>query len=331
MKAVGYRMAGPSSVLTDLELPDPQPGPRDLLVAVSAVSVNQVDVKLRAKASPKEGAKVLGFDVAGVVQTVGEDVTLFRPGDEVFYAGAIDRQGGNAALQVVDERIVGPKPKSLTMAQAAALPLTALTAWELLFEKLGVARDQPGGGLLVINGAGGVGSILIQLASRLTGLTVIATASRPQSVEWVKRMGAQHVVDHRQPLDEQVRALGLRHVRYVAGLTDTDKRLPEIAKLIAPLGVLGVVDDCPSLDITPLRGKAVTVAWEGMFVRSLFKTPDMVEQHRILREVSALVDAGILETTLARDGGALNAANLAAAHAFLESGQAIGKTALTVG
>lgn len=330
MKAVGYRTAGPASVLTDLELPDPRPGPRDLLVAVGAVSVNQVDVKLRAKASPKEGATVLGFDAAGVVQAVGEEVTLFRPGDEVFYAGAINRPGANAALQLVDERIVGAKPKSLTMAQAAALPLTALTAWELLFEKLRVARGQSGA-LLVINGAGGVGSILIQLAARLTSLEVIATASRPETVAWVKRMGAHHVIDHRQPLDEQVRGLGLRNVGYVAGLTATDKRLAEIAKLIAPLGVLGVVDDCPSLDITPLRGKAVTVAWEGMFVRSLFKTPDMAEQHRILNEVSGLLDAGVLETTLSHDAGPLDAAHLAQAHAFLESGQAIGKTALTLG
>ena len=330
MKAVGYQAAGPASVLADVQLADPLPGPLDLLVAVRAVSVNQVDVKLRAKASPKEGAKVLGFDAAGVVQAVGEEVTLFRPGDEIFYAGAIDRQGSNAALQIVDERIVGAKPENLTMAQSAAMPLTALTAWELLFEKLRVARDQPAGALLVINGAGGVGSILIQLASRLTGLTVIATASRPETIKWVRRMGAHHVIDHRQPLVEQVRALGLRNVQYVAGLTATDKRLPEIAKLIAPNGVLGAVDDCSSLDITPLRGKGVTVAWEGMFVRSLFKTVDMIEQHRILNEVSALLEAGVLETTLTHDAGTLNAANLAAAHGFLESGQAIGKTALTL-
>ncbi|MEX2630412.1 MAG: zinc-binding alcohol dehydrogenase family protein [Tistlia sp.] len=334
MKAVGYHqskpIAEPDSLL-DLELPDPMPGPRDLLVRVEAVSVNPVDTKMRMRTQPAEGqAQVLGWDAAGTVEAVGAEATLFRPGDAVFYAGAIDRPGSNSALHLVDERIVGRKPASLDFAQAAALPLTAITAWELLFERLGVPYGvkSGGGSLLVIGGAGGVGSILIQLASRLTGLEVIATASRPETVEWVRAMGAHRVIDHRQPLDEALAAAGLGPVDLVASLTATETHLPAIAKLIAPQGGLAVIDDPKALDILPFKRKSVRVCWEFMFVRSLFGTPDMIEVHRLLNEVSALVDAGVLKTTLAEVAGPIDAATLRRVHALVESGKAIGKTVL---
>lgn len=334
MKAVGYHTSGSlerPDALVDLTLPAPTPGPRDLLVRVKAVSVNPVDVKLRAGAAPKAGeARVLGFDAAGVVEAVGPEVTLFQPGDEVFYAGDITRPGTNAELHLVDERIVGPKPASLDWAQAAALPLTAITAWELLFERLGVPYGvkRAGGALLVINGAGGVGSILIQLAARLTGLTVIATASRPETVEWVKAMGAHHVIDHRKPLDEELARIGLPEVEYVAGLTASDRYLPLFAKIVAPQGRIALIDDPEQFDIVPLKRKAITVAWELMFTRPMLATPDMIEQHRLLTEVSRLVDAGVLRTTLTETLSPIDAASLKSAHARAESGQAIGKTVI---
>ncbi|MFO1056057.1 MAG: zinc-binding alcohol dehydrogenase family protein [Dongiaceae bacterium] len=334
MRAIGYRHPRPladEDALVELDLPAPEPGPRDLRVAVKAVSVNPVDVKQRARAAPPEGtARVLGFDAAGVVESVGAEVTLFKPGDAVFYAGAIDRPGSNAALQLVDERIVGPKPRSLGFAEAAALPLTALTAWELLFDRLGVpcGRKTGGGALLVINGAGGVGSILIQLARRLTGLAVIATASRPETVAWVRAMGAAHVVDHRRPLDEGLAAIGIPAVEYVAGLTASDAHLPAIVRAIAPQGRLALIDDPAEFDIVPLKRKSVSVHWELMFTRSLYGTADMIEQHRILAEVAALVDAGVLRTTMTENLGPLTVAGLRRAHALVESGRAIGKTVL---
>jgi zinc-binding alcohol dehydrogenase family protein len=334
MRAIGYRHPRPLSdedALVELDMPVPEPGPRDLRVAVKAVSVNPVDVKQRARAAPPEGtARVLGFDAAGVVDAVGSEVTLFKPGDAVFYAGAIDRPGSNAALQLVDERIVGPKPRSLGFAEAAALPLTALTAWELLFDRLGVpcGRKTAGGALLVINGAGGVGSILIQLARRLTGLTVIATASRPETVAWARAMGAEQVVDHRHPLDEGLAAIGIPAVEYVAGLTATDDHLPAIVRAIAPQGRLALIDDPAEFDIVPFKRKSVSVHWELMFTRSLYGTADMIEQHRILAEVSALVDAGVLRTTMRETLGPLTVASLRRAHALVESGRAIGKTVL---
>jgi zinc-binding alcohol dehydrogenase family protein len=334
MKAIGYRQPLPitaDEALVALELPVPQPGPRDLRVAVKAVSVNPVDVKLRARLAPPAGAPgVLGFDAAGVVEAVGTGVTLFRPGDEVFYAGSMDRPGSNSELQLVDERIVALKPRSLGFAEAAALPLTALTAWELLFDRLGVpfGRKTRGGTLLVINGAGGVGSILTQIARRLTGLTVVATASRPETAAWAREMGADHVIDHRRPLDQGLAGIGIPEVEYVAGLTATDAHLPAIAKALAPQGRLALIDDPAILDIVPLKRKSISVHWELMFTRPLFQTPDMIEQHRILAEVAALVDAGVLKSTLTGNLGAIAVANLRRAHALVESGRAIGKTVL---
>jgi zinc-binding alcohol dehydrogenase family protein len=234
MKAVGYRVKGGLVVLTDIELPTPEPGPRDLLVAVKAVSVNPVDVKRRRWANPadSEGCRVLGYDAAGNVEAVGSEVTLFKPGDEVFYAGAMDRPGTNSEFHLVDERIVGPKPSTLSFAEAAALPLTSITAWEMLFDrmKLRYGSRTPCGTLLVLNGAGGVGSMTIQLATRLTGLTVVATASRPETVEWVRKLGAPHVADHSKPLDEAIRAIGFNGVDYVAAITSTRGSVPDIAR-----------------------------------------------------------------------------------------------------
>ena len=331
MKAVGYYAPLPATderSLIDLDLPRPTLGSRDLLVSVRAVSVNPVDVKLRGSAAPPPGEpRVLGFDCAGVIEAVAAGVSLFRPGDEVFYAGAIDRPGTNAEFHAVDERLVGRKPTSLSFPQTAALPLTAITAWELLFDRLGVPYGQKTrpGTLLVINGAGGVGSILIQIARRLTGLTVVATASRPETIDWCRAMGAHHVIDHRKPLDEGLRVVGVEQAKYVASLTATDRHLPAITRLIAPQGRLALIDDPESLDIVPLKRKSVSVHWELMFTRSLYQTPDMIAQHRLLNEVAELIDAGVFRTTLT----ALTAANLRRAHATLESGRSIGKLVLS--
>ncbi|HVJ54252.1 MAG TPA: zinc-binding alcohol dehydrogenase family protein [Aliidongia sp.] len=333
MKAIGYYHPRPvtdAAALVEFELPVPQPGPRDLRVAVRAVSVNPVDVKVRASAQPPQGeARVLGFDAAGVVEAVGAEVTLFQPGDEVYYAGSLIRPGTNTELHLVDERIVGRKPATLSFAQAAALPLTTITAWELLFDRLGVARGATSeDAILIVNGAGGVGSILTQLARKLTGLTVIATASRPETIAWCGEMGAHHVVDHRRPLNEGLAEAGFKQVRYIAGLTATERHLPAIAEAIAPQGQLALIDDPKILDIVPFKRKSVSVHWEFMFTRSMFQTADMLAQHRLLTEAASLVDAGVLRTTMTADLGRIDAANLRRAHEAVESGRSIGKTVL---
>jgi zinc-binding alcohol dehydrogenase family protein len=335
MKAIGYYKPLPITSdhsLVDLTLPAPAPGPHDLMVRVQAISVNPVDAKVRAGVTPPNGeAKILGWDAAGVVEAVGAEVNDFKPGDAVFYAGALNRPGANSELHVVDARIVGRKPVSLSFSEAAALPLTAITAWELLFNRLGVPYgvETSTGALLIVNGAGGVGSILIQLARRLTGLTVIATASRPETIAWVKTMGAHHVIDHRHPLDEGLNGIGMPEVQYVASLTGTDQHLSAIVKALAPQGKLALIDDPKTLDIVPFKRKSVSVHWELMFTRSLYGTPDMVAQHQLLNEVADLVDAGVLRTTLKEELGPINAANLRRAHAVVESGKAIGKVVLT--
>lgn len=334
MKAVGYYEPLPIASdrsLVDLDLPAPVPGPRDLLVRVRAISVNPVDVKVRAGVAPPPGeAKVLGWDAAGIVEGVGPEVTLFKQGDEVFYAGALDRPGTNSELHVVDERIVGRKPVSLSFSQAAALPLTALTAWEILFDRLGVpyGNKTREGALLIVNGAGGVGSILTQLARRLTGLTVTATASRAETISWVKDMGAHYVIDHHRPLDEGLKEIGIPAVQYVASLTATRMHLPAIVNALAPQGKMAVIDDPETLDIMPLKRKSLSVHWEFMFTRPVYGTPDMAAQHAILSEVADLIDAGVLRSTLREEQGPINAANLRHAHAFIESGKSIGKLVL---
>jgi len=334
MRAVGYRQSQPIAAetsLIDLELPEPVATGRDLLVEVKAVSVNPVDTKVRMRAQPAEGqANVLGWDATGVVKAVGPEAKNFKPGDEVFYAGALDRSGSNAQFHLIDERIVGPKPKSLGFAEAAALPLTAVTAWEMLFDRLDIRKPVPGAAnaLLIIGGAGGVGSIAIQLARRLTDVTVIATASRPETAAWAKELGAHHVVDHTKPLPEQVAALGIGAPAFVFSTTHTDTHLAGIVELMAPQGRFGLIDDPKTLDALPLKRKSLSLHWELMFTRSLFQTADIAEQGKLLAEVSKLVDAGTIRTTLAENFGAINAANLRRAHALIESNRAKGKIVL---
>lgn len=336
MKAVGYLKSLPLTdpqALADFTADKPVPGPRDLRVAVKAVSVNPVDTKVRMRAEPKPGEppKVLGYDAAGVVEAVGAEVTLFKAGDEVFYAGSIARSGTNAEFHLVDERIVGRKPKSLTFAQAAALPLTSITAWEMLFDRLGVkpAKTPDGRALLVIGGGGGVGSIMIQLARRLTGLTIIATASRKETRDWCLKLGADHVIDHHKPLAEQLKAIGHPQVAMVAGITGTDQSAPQLADIIAPQGQFVLIDDPKTLNVMPFKPKSISVHWESMFTRSVFGTADMIAQHRLLNEVSAMIDAGLMITTAAQELSPINAANLIKAHAQIESGTTIGKVVLS--
>ncbi|GJD65850.1 zinc-binding alcohol dehydrogenase family protein [Methylobacterium frigidaeris] len=334
MKAVGFHASLPidhDQALVDLDLPVPVPGPRDLLVRVQAVSVNPVDTKVRARATPAEGRpQVLGYDAAGVVEAAGPDVRRFRPGDAVFYAGDLGRPGTNAELHCVDERIVGHKPASLTIAEAAAMPLTAITAWEALFDRLDVRKAVPGAAhaILIIGGAGGVGSIATQLARRLTDLTVITTASRPETLAWSRGLGAHHVVDHRKPLAAEVAALGLGAPGFVFSTTSTDRHLAEIAALIAPQGRFALIDDPASLDVLPFKRKSVSTHWEFMFTRSMFATADIAEQGRLLDEIARLVDSGTLQTTFAESFGPISAANLRRAHALIESGRAKGKIVL---
>ena len=335
MRAVGltrYLPIDDPQSLQDLELPMPEPGEFDLRVRVEAVSVNPVDTKLRA---PKEQVepqpRVLGFDAAGVVEAVGPGVTLFQPGDEVYYAGDVTRPGSNARYQLVDERLAGAKPTTLDFAEAAALPLTTITAWELLFERMPFDFDAEDNGrsLLVIGGAGGVGSIAIQLA-RHAGFRVVATASRPQTRDWCLAMGAQHVVDHRQPLGPQLQALGLPEVDVVLNLADTDLYWDPIGQLLAPQGHVGlIVEPAGPLRIgDPYKAKCIGIHWEFMFARPRFRTADMICHHRILNRVGSLVEAGELKTTLTVVLGPIDAANLREAHRRLESGTTIGKLAL---
>lgn len=334
MKAIGYYTPGTidrDDALLDLDIPEPVAGPRDLIVRVKAISVNPADTQFRASSRPPEGmAKILGWDAAGIVEAVGSEATLFAVGDEVFYAGDMTRPGANAELHAVDERIVGRKPRTLGWAEAAAMPLTSLTAWELLFDRLRVpfGEGRGKGTLLVINGAGGVGSILVQIARRLTGLTVIATASRPETIEWVQKMGAHHVIDHHKPLDEELARIGIPEVDYVAGLTGTERHLPILPKIIAPQGHLAMIDNATHFDIVGLKRKSITVSWELMFTRAAYQTDDMIAQHEILDEVSALLDQGVLRTTLTQQDSPINAANLKRMHAIAESGRAIGKLVL---
>ncbi|MGO4565204.1 zinc-binding alcohol dehydrogenase family protein [Rhizobium sp. 2YAF20] len=335
MRAVAYKNPQPISAdtsLIDIELPTPVASGRDLLVEVKAVSVNPVDTKVRAGVAPEPGQfKIIGWDAAGIVKAVGADVSMFKPGDEVYYAGAINRDGSNAEFQLVDERIVGAKPKSLDFAAAAALPLTSITAYEVLFDRLRVQQPVAGvaNAILVIGGAGGVGSIAIQLARALTDLTVIATASRPETSEWVRQLGAHHVVDHSKPLAAQVQALGLGAPAFIFSTTNTSDHIADIAEIIAPQGRFALIDDPKTLDVKPFKRKSVSTHWELMFTRPLFETADMIEQRKLLSKVAELVDAGKIRTTLTETVGAINAANLKKAHALVESGKMKGKVVLS--
>nr|WP_320780541.1 zinc-binding alcohol dehydrogenase family protein [Streptomyces sp. CRN 30] len=334
MPAVAYRRSLPvqdDESLLDIRLPVPTPGPRDLLVRVEAVAVNPVDHKVRRNNDPGGEPKVLGWDAAGTVVAVGAEVELFRTGDEVFYAGAIDRPGTNARFHVVDERIVGRKPATLTFTEAAALPLTSLTAWEGLFERLGLREGalERTGTLLVTAAAGGVGAMVAQLARALTSLTVVGTASRPETAEFARRMGVTHVVDHHRPLPQQVAEVAPGGLDLVFSTAGTDRNLAAYADMLKPMGRIVAIDDFDSAEIGLLKSKSISFHWELMFTRSLYGTPDLATQHHILTQIARLVDAGILTTTATTDLGTVNAAHLREAHRVLESGSAVGKITLT--
>lgn len=339
MKAVGYRKSLPitdSESLTDIELPQPVATGHDLLVEIRAIAVNPVDYKIRQNVAPANGDfKVIGWDAVGEVVATGETATQFKPGDMVYYAGDLNRQGSNAEYQLVDERLVGTKPKSLSDAEAAALPLTSITAWELLFEHLALQQQNPesketsGEVILVIGAAGGVGSILIQIAKAITGATIIATASRESSQAWVKKVGADHVVDHTKPLQPQIEALGIGQVTHVASLNGTGSYFETYTELLAPFGKIVMIDDpAKPLDVMKMKPKSLSLHIEFMFARSMFKATDMDEQSRLLNRVSDLVDQGYIQTTVGKNLGTINADNLKAAHAALESGRSIGKIVL---
>jgi len=334
MKAIAYQQPLPiehPDALQDIALTRPNPRGHDLLVEVKAVSVNPVDTKIRRGTSPSAGEwKVLGWDAAGVVVEVGEGVRNFKPGDRVWYAGSISRQGTNAEFHLVDEGIVGHMPKSLDFARAAALPLTAITAWEMLFDRLAIApgKQPTQDALLVVGAAGGVGSILVQLARRLTSLRVIGTASRPDTAEWVRELGAQDVIDHRQPLSLELKRIGVSSVKYAVSLNQTKSHFAEIVESLGPQGKFGLIDDPDALDIMMLKRKSISLHWEFMFTRSLFETADMAGQGRLLDELAGLVDAGLVRTTVAEHFGQINSDNLKRAHALLESGRSRGKVVL---
>ncbi|PLY15780.1 MAG: zinc-binding alcohol dehydrogenase family protein [Sedimenticola sp.] len=339
MKAIGYTKSLPindAESLIDIELPQPIATGRDLLVKVNAISVNPVDYKIRRRVSPAEGDyKVFGWDAVGEVVATGEATTQFKSGDAVYYAGDLNRQGSNAEFQLVDERLVGSKPKSLSAAEAAALPLTTITAWELLFEHLAIKQQSPDSTaksnemILVVGAAGGVGSILIQIAKAITGATIIATASRESSQAWVKKLGADHVIDHTKPLLQQIQALGIDQVTHVASLNSTGSYFESYTELLTPFGNIAMIDD-PSrpLDVMKLKLKSQSLHIEFMFARSMFNAADMDEQGRLLNRVSNLVDQGYIQTTSGKHLGTINAENLKTAHAELEAGKAIGKIVL---
>ncbi len=322
MRAVGYRKSLPISdpdALIDLEVEVPEPGEHDLLVRVEAVSVNPVDVKVRAGSDPGGEVKILGYDASGVVEKVGSAVTLFRPGDEVYYAGSIARPGTDSRFHAVDERIVGHKPATLDFAEAAALPLTTITAWEALFDRLRLTSGSTGT-LLVLGGAGGVGSVLIQLARKLTGLEIVATASRPESRQWALDRGAHRVIGH----DELAAELP-EGVDYVFTPFTDQELINTLAEVVRPYGAIVAIDEEPGLELLPLKSKSIAFHWELMFTAALH-APESRAQHDLLDAAAALVDKGILRTTLTRRLDGISAATLREAHAVVESGSAIGKT-----
>ncbi len=330
MKAIAITRSAPDNIdfLHEIELPQPTATGHDLLIEVKAISVNPVDTKVRAGFSG-DTPRVLGWDAVGTVTAVGEAVTLFSPGDEVWYAGALGRAGSNSEYQLVDERIVALKPKTLDNAAAAAMPLTAITAWEMLFDRLAVQEQgNEGDTLLIVGAAGGVGSILVQLARKLTKMTVIGTASRPESQQWVREAGAHYVIDHSKPLSEELAALGFKEVTHVASLNHTAAHYAEIIKALAPQGKLALIDDPETLDARPLKAKSISLHWEFMFTRSMFETRDMIAQHQLLTRVAGLIDDQVITTTLGEHYGTITAANVQKAHAQLETGRAVGKIVL---
>lgn len=334
MKAVGYTATGPidrADALIDFETDKPTPTGRDVLVKINAISVNPVDTKIRQLRAPEgDTPDILGWDAVGEVVEMGDAVESLKVGDTVWYAGAIDRPGTNAEYHLVDERIVGHKPASVSNAAAAALPLTTLTAYEMLFDRLHVTNPVPGAApaVLIIGGSGGVGSIAIQLLRAKTDLTVIATASRPETQAWVKELGAHHVIDHSHPLAPQIEALGIGQPGYVFSTNHTGDYIEQVAELIAPQGRFGLIDDPENLNIAPFKHKSISTHWEFMYTRSLFGTADIAQQSAILNEVARLIEAGKVRSTATESLGTINAETLTKAHAFLETGKAKGKLVL---
>jgi NADPH:quinone reductase len=331
MKAIGYAVNGTidrEDSLIDFNVATPVASGRDILVKVDAISVNPVDYKIRTNVAPATGElKIIGWDAAGTVESVGSEVTHFSVGDKVWYAGDITRPGCNAEYQLVDERVVSLRPTSLSVSEAAALPLTAITAWEVLFDRLRVSSSVPGAAnaILITGAAGGVGSIAIQLLRTLTDLTIIATASRPETKAWVTELGAHYVIDHTQPLAKQVEALGIGRPAYVFSIAKTTQYLTEIAELISPQGRLAIIDDFESISVGAMKLKSVSVHWESMFTRTMYKTADIGEQGALLGKVANLIDQGKIRTTLVKCLSPINAKRLKEAHAFLESGRSYGK------
>lgn len=331
MKAIGLYEHLPvnhDESLMDLEVEKPAPAGRDLLVRVKAVGVNPVDYKMRGNGQPEQEPKILGWDVAGVVEEVGPETTLYKPGDEVYYAGDITRQGGNSEFHLIDERIVGSKPKSLSFAQAAALPLTSITAYEGIFDRLNISSDpnqNKGKAILIIGAAGGVGSIATQLAKR-SGLTVIGTASRPETQEWVMNLGADYTINHYEAFTPQLKKLGFHSVEYIFCLNATEKHWDNMAESVSPQGkICSIVETNEPIDLTRLQSKSATFVWELMFTRSMYQTEDMIKQHNLLNEIGKLIDQGELQTTLNKRLSPINAENLKQAHHLLETGSSIGK------
>jgi len=334
MKAIGYTRPGSidrDDALIDLDIAKPTATGHDILVKVAAVSVNPVDTKVRSsRAAEGDTPVILGWDAVGEVVETGEQVTRFKIGDRVWYAGAINRPGTNSEYHLVDARIVGHAPKSIDTAAAAALPLTTLTAQEMIFDRLKVTDPVPGAAnaIVIIGGAGGVGSIAIQLLREQTDLTIIATASRPETQDWVNELGAHHVVDHSKPLPEQIAALGIGAPAFVFSTNYSETYVAQIAEFIAPQGRFGLIDDPKGFDIMPFKGKAVSIHWELMFTRSLFTTEDIARQGDILDTVAGFIDAGKIRSTATESFGVINAVNLKRAHALIESGKAKGKFTL---
>ena len=330
MKAISYIDGmdhGFQNPLIDIEKAIPSLNDRDLLIKVKAISVNPVDTKVRRNPVAAGNTRILGWDAVGEVVEVGSGVQYFKVGDPVWYAGDLTRDGSNAEYQAIDERIVSLKPQSLSDAEAAALPLTAITAWEMLFDRFNVDLDKADN-ILVIGGAGGVGSIAIQLLKAKTNLKVIATASREETKAWVKSLGADYVIDHTEDLNTQIKALGLDAPRYIFSTNQTETYIPQISKLIAPQGKFGLIDDPKSLDISAFKSKSVSVHWEFMFTRSMFNTTDIEQQSQLLHQVAELVDSYKIKTTLNQTLGKINAKNLKLAHELIETGRAKGKIVL---
>ncbi|OON41701.1 NADPH:quinone reductase [Izhakiella australiensis] len=335
MKTYGFYQALPldhADSLVEIDMPDQQPGEHDLLIDVKAIAINPVDVKVRANSQPAAGEyRIPGWDAAGIVLATGSKVSRFKPGDRVWYAGAMRRHGSYSPQQLVDERLVGAMPQTLDFAEAASLPLTAITAWELLFDRLQVQHCDPveAGVLLILGAAGGVGSVLLQLARELTGLTVIGTASRPASQQWVRERGAHHVISHAEPLRPQLEALGINEVTHVVGLNNSQAYLTQIVDILRPEGQFALIDDPKTLDIAPFKLKSLSVHWELMFTRSIFQTDSQVKQHQLLNKLALLVDQGRIRPTLTEKLQGINLETLKKAHALVEKGDMLGKVVLT--